>query len=1465
MALSLTASLSLPSPSPRPSSPLTSSVWHACQTGDTSYLCLYLSSLSSSADLNLLNSFYETPLHVAAAHNQLACVLLLLPHRPLLDVADRESGWTALHRAVYRGHLSVACALIQAGADPTAVDLDGLTAFDLLRTRQSPAAFVAVDRSVWAEDEDGDDAQLLATLSAQQRRRRERREEEQSLAWRESTWRASLVHLLYAFGSNTNFALGLPSDSHHTKPRLIAGLAAEDVVGLACTRFVSFAVSNQGSVWGWGQGSAYRLGTGEERSEVVPRQLLMKTRVVEVDAEERWAAAVGEKGEVLVWGTVDFLRRGDDDDGAAPPSTASKSPSRTPPRKDDCVYPTPTRLESCRSLRVSHVCCSQSRLFLLSLAGELWYVGASLDDGAVTQIPRRVLSMMELTVSQVRCSRSSVVVLSRDGEVYQQVRGERKAFRVLFKFSAFSTFSTPHAASASSSPVQSSYSPPFSPTSPPFSPSTSGSPRAGSGRKRASAYPRVVKIAVSGSAERAIALTSHGEVYWWKILQEEVASNTSPPLPSMSHAYSIPPFYLTAAAPPLYSAAASSSSSSSSSSSAAAARGRRTAHLVQGLSSVRVVDVALGPTHTTVVTSLGDVYHWGNSPLLPCSAKPQRVHYLHQAARVWCSEQHVIVSTVYHKPRPPAPPSLSGAVPTLRALCEQRMAAGVTLSSLLPALSFAGSLSLPRMFSHALSYLLLNLNVLVHPAMKKLSLHEWAAIERHYHAGRVHPPPDDEADDDDHEEPGNQRLFMTPTTNIGLSHALTEPLTPVESDEKSLGFSLATADSDANSCSDASESEEGSPTSGQEVIPDLLALAQRARYSGARRAARKERRRVERLQAKERELAQRRREEEEQWRVGLSREEVVTKLRSQWRALKKKERRREERQAAGEGETDEKRDTWVRVERIKAELHHLANDGCAEAAQLLLDSDGNGRGEAAEAGQATPPAAFSSPASPRSASPPATPVSTITASASFDASLSRPVRLLHVDVDDTTQKGKKAKPQEPQPLEKKDEETKEGKPAETCAWGRSMVSSSPVPSASRSPPLSLFTMIQREQEQAAARVAPKVAAAAPARAATTPPGSAAVAALPRPLSMTSSPTSAAQRALSFSTANPWGAAAPPSAAAPSPTAAVAVTAGSCSPRPRSLADIQQEEASAQQRQKPSRPRPSSTTILPQPPLSTTPPSSAPVLAPFMLQLADYIPIPSVPPPAKSAGPARTWNVSRTTSPPSSSLRVIQAEESEHAGFALPSSAAKPATAAPSVVWGRADVARAANGLKAGGPVARVSDIQVEEERKREEERALRAVEELQLAEAAEAERKRAATRGARKARDRERRERLCALPSQSASEPSPPSTSADPPVHKSDDRPGNHIVPQGGAQSRGRARARGACRTAVRDRARTSASITANAPETRDDSRGGCAAHPVKSRWVKAGASRATESPHDLGEQVRMPQPPAQPSLVTSS
>ncbi|KAL1759711.1 hypothetical protein FB107DRAFT_204512 [Schizophyllum commune] len=90
---------------------------------------------ASALDVNKRDWLGRTPLHLAcsAGLDALDYVRILLRHPAINgNLTDAESGWTALHRALYAGNLPAAILLLQRGdIDISVKDLEGYTAFDL--------------------------------------------------------------------------------------------------------------------------------------------------------------------------------------------------------------------------------------------------------------------------------------------------------------------------------------------------------------------------------------------------------------------------------------------------------------------------------------------------------------------------------------------------------------------------------------------------------------------------------------------------------------------------------------------------------------------------------------------------------------------------------------------------------------------------------------------------------------------------------------------------------------------------------------------------------------------------------------------------------------------------------------------------------------------------------------------------------------------------------------------------------------------------------------------------------------------------------------------------------------------------------------------------------------------------------------------------------------------------------------
>ncbi|OZJ04633.1 hypothetical protein BZG36_02028 [Bifiguratus adelaidae] len=86
-------------------------------------------------DVNKRSNSGRTLLQVATSLNRTEIVRLLVDAGANVNITDRESGWTSLHRALYHGYLETAMILLERPDLNIAIkDHDGNTAFDLLNS-----------------------------------------------------------------------------------------------------------------------------------------------------------------------------------------------------------------------------------------------------------------------------------------------------------------------------------------------------------------------------------------------------------------------------------------------------------------------------------------------------------------------------------------------------------------------------------------------------------------------------------------------------------------------------------------------------------------------------------------------------------------------------------------------------------------------------------------------------------------------------------------------------------------------------------------------------------------------------------------------------------------------------------------------------------------------------------------------------------------------------------------------------------------------------------------------------------------------------------------------------------------------------------------------------------------------------------------------------------------------------------
>lgn len=205
----------------------------------------------------------RTALHVAASVGKVELVNWLLEQcHADVDSRDRESGWTALHRAVFYGHLQCAKALLQHGASVTVSDFEGLTALDL----------AVRDRLPYIEYAPSDPCEV------------------------------------YVWGSNKNFTLGLASEQSPKDPEILESFRRDGIAvqKVEMQKFHSVFLTNAGDVYVCGHGLGGRLGLNSEKTTLSVTQLplskLNKTRCVDIASGQDHTVVLMEDGQVLTCG-----------------------------------------------------------------------------------------------------------------------------------------------------------------------------------------------------------------------------------------------------------------------------------------------------------------------------------------------------------------------------------------------------------------------------------------------------------------------------------------------------------------------------------------------------------------------------------------------------------------------------------------------------------------------------------------------------------------------------------------------------------------------------------------------------------------------------------------------------------------------------------------------------------------------------------------------------------------------------------------------------------------------------------------------------------------------------------------------------------------------------------------------------------------------------------------------------------
>ncbi len=281
------------------------------------------------------------------------------------DTPDKESGWSALHRALYFGNLRIAAALLTENASLTAPDW----------RRRSPLDLLSQDLRCYLSSTGPGD--------------------------------------VFSWGAGTNYALGTGSTEPQVAPARIDTLHGKRVISLSAAKFHSAAVTEDGLLYTWGFGRGGRLGhpgahlhSGE--SAVISPQLvaaLGKRHVVAVAAAKHHTILCTNAGEVWAMGSNRHGQLG--------LSNAADT------------QPEPRRVSALRS-RVIAVAAANKHSVAVTAAGEIYSWGnnslgqlgyGTFDSGSSTA-PRLVEALKGRVVVATAAAKRHTLALTADGDVF---------------------------------------------------------------------------------------------------------------------------------------------------------------------------------------------------------------------------------------------------------------------------------------------------------------------------------------------------------------------------------------------------------------------------------------------------------------------------------------------------------------------------------------------------------------------------------------------------------------------------------------------------------------------------------------------------------------------------------------------------------------------------------------------------------------------------------------------------------------------------------------------------------------------------------------------------------------------------------------------------------------------------------------------------------------------------------------
>nr|DBA26453.1 TPA: hypothetical protein GDO54_010709 [Pyxicephalus adspersus] len=335
--------------------------------GNEQQIKAFLASYCCNAT-TLKDEYGRNALHIAACCGKREVLDWLVSKGADLLVKDKESGWTALHRSIFYGHIDCAFSLLKDGSNLHAQDKDGFSALDLvMKDRPSHVVFQSSDPTE-----------------------------------------------VYTWGNNINFTLGHGSQQSKHHPELVdmfprSGIYIKQMV---LCKFHSVFLSQKGQVYTCGHGQGGRLGHGDELTCLVPRLVegLTGHPCSQVSAAKDHTVVLTEEGYVYTFGLNTFHQL-----GILPPPSSCNVPRQVQAKtlKGKSVI-------GVAAGRFHTVIWSKDAVFTMGLnGGQLGYL-VDPNGEKLVSCPRQVSALhhKDISISLVAASDGATVCVTERGDIY---------------------------------------------------------------------------------------------------------------------------------------------------------------------------------------------------------------------------------------------------------------------------------------------------------------------------------------------------------------------------------------------------------------------------------------------------------------------------------------------------------------------------------------------------------------------------------------------------------------------------------------------------------------------------------------------------------------------------------------------------------------------------------------------------------------------------------------------------------------------------------------------------------------------------------------------------------------------------------------------------------------------------------------------------------------------------------------